>query len=161
MRSRPKRGRAKRRRLFGGRGSLRARSCSARACCRSRPSRRPARPVRLAEPGGPKSRRAPTHRCARALKSDKSLDPAGVAGFFVSERAFTQGTHRCARGQALAKFANREGLLPLTHTALRAAIALGLALALGACSETIGGISPSGHVAETEADAAAQASNAG
>ena len=52
-------------------------------------------------------------------------------------------------------------MLLLTHTALRAAIVLGLALALGACSETIGGINPSGHVAETEADAAAQASNAG
>ena len=47
------------------------------------------------------------------------------------------------------------------YGAVRATIAMGFALALGACSETMGGMGPSGHVAETEAGAAAQNSNAG
>ena len=58
-------------------------------------------------------------------------------------------------------FANGEGMLLLKDRAGRAAIAVTLALALAACGETMGGMNPSGHVAETEADATAQASNAG
>ena len=42
----------------------------------------------------------------------------------------------------------------------RAAAALAMAMALGACSETMG-VSPSGRVAEVETDKNAQASNAG
>src|SRR5271165_7633023 len=45
--------------------------------------------------------------------------------------------------------------------ASRAASALAIALALGACSETMGGMNPSSRVAEVEAGPKAQESNAG
>src|SRR5271165_24904 len=45
--------------------------------------------------------------------------------------------------------------------ALRAGTAFAIALALGACSETIGGMNPSSKVAELEAGPKAQESNAG
>ena len=53
------------------------------------------------------------------------------------------------------------GRLSLKTIAVRAGLSLATALALAGCSETIGGLSPAGHVAEVDADAGAQASNAG
>ena len=53
------------------------------------------------------------------------------------------------------------GRLSLKAISVRAGLSLASALALAGCSETIGGLSPSGHVAEVDADAGAQASNAG
>ena len=43
----------------------------------------------------------------------------------------------------------------------RAVLAVAAALAVAACGETFGGMAPGARVAETEADAAAQASSAG
>src|SRR5208337_2467967 len=128
--------------------SLPARSCSARACCRSRRSLRPARSARPADPG----RRSVARFAQRGART--IWTPPAAAGFLrlslrlLREAFVPAGT---AGSPLRVKVMVRLG----SASALAA-----MALELGACNETMG-VDPSSRVAEVYTDKNAQASNAG